>query len=332
MVQTTRTIKESLVARFNHFLSNTMAKLLVVFGATGNQGGSVVQTVLSDPTLSNEYKIRAVTRDVTAPKAQALKSQNVEVVTANADNPVSLLPALAGAHTVFSLTTTIYDEKLEQRELSQGKAVADAAVVAGAQYVIFSTLTHIGRVSGGKYTHGGHFDSKAEVEEYIRTLPIRSAFFAPGSFMQNFSSIMKPHPAGDGTYVLANVLAPDSAIPVIDIEETGKYVGAILAKPDELEGKVVAGATGLSTMQEIVDVMSKCSGKTVVYKELPEEVFRGFLPPNVVEYMVHMLLYIRDFGYYGADTQELVEWSAANARGTLTTLEQYFAKHPLDLE
>ena len=332
MVQTTGTIKESLVARVNHFLSNTMAKLLVVFGATGNQGGSVVQTVLSDPTLSNEYKIRAVTRDVTAPKAQALKSQNVEVVTADADNPASLLLALAGAHTVFSLTTTIYDEKLEQRELSQGKAVADAAVAAGAQYVIFSTLTHIGRVSGGKYTHGGHFDSKAEVEEYIRTLPIRSAFFAPGSFMQNFSSIMKPHPAGDGTYVLANVLAPDSAIPVIDIEETGKYVGAILARPDEFEGKVVAGATGLSTMQEIVDVMSKCSGKTVVYKELPEEVFRGFLPPNVVEYMVHMLLYIRDFGYYGPDTQELVEWSAANARGTLTTLEQYFAKHPLELE
>lgn len=309
-----------------------MAKLLVVFGATGNQGGSVVKTVLSDSVLSKEYRIRAITRDSTNPKAQALKNQNVEVVEADADNPASLQPALHSAHTVFSLTTTIYDEKLEARELSQGKAVADAAVAAGAKYLIFSTLTHIGRVSGGKYTRGGHFDSKAEVEEYIRTLPIQSAFYAPGSFMQNFDTIMKPHPAGDGTYVLANVLAPDSLLPLVDIEETGKYVGAILARPDVFEGRVVAGATGLCTMREIVEVMSRCSGKTVVYKELPEDVFRGFLPANVVEYMVHMLLYIRGFGYYGADTKELVEWSAANARGSLTTLEEYFAKHPLALE
>lgn len=309
-----------------------MTKLLVVFGATGNQGGSIVQTVLSDPTLSSEYRVRAVTRNAGSPKAQALKNQNVEVVEADADSPESLPSALAGAHTVFSLTTSIYDEKLEQRELAHGKGVADAAVAAGAQYLIFSTLAHIGRVSGWKYNRGGHFDSKAEVEEYIRTLPIKSAFFAPGSFMQNFSSIMKPHHGGNGTYMLANVLAPDSKLPLIDIEETGKYVGPILADPDAFEGKIIAGATRLYTMQETVEIMSKCTGKKVVYKELSEEVFRSFLPANVVEYMVHMLLYIRDFGYYGTGTQELVDWSAANARGSLTTLEEYFAKHPLQLD
>jgi uncharacterized protein YbjT (DUF2867 family) len=46
-----------------------MSKLLVFFGATGNQGGSVVNFVLNDPTLSKEYKIRAVTRDPYKPAA-----------------------------------------------------------------------------------------------------------------------------------------------------------------------------------------------------------------------------------------------------------------------
>src|SRR5206468_3067781 len=110
---------------------------------------------------------------------------------------------------------------------SQGKAIADAAVAAGASYIIYSSLFHVKRVSGGKYNKAGHFDAKAEVEDYIRTLPIKSAFFAPGSFMQNFRTIMAPQPAGDGTYALSNIMTPQTEIPLIDIEEAGKYVGAV---------------------------------------------------------------------------------------------------------
>lgn len=310
-----------------------MSKLLVAFGATGNQGGSVVQTVISDPTLSSEYKVRAITRDASKPEAQALqKTGKVEVVEADADDKQTLKRALDGAHTVFAVTTTIYDERLEERELSQGKAIADAAVAAGAQYFIFSTLFHVARVSGGKYDKAGHFDAKAEVEDYIRGLPIKSAFFAPGSFMQNFNTIMKPHSVGDGTYVLANIVSPHTQLPLVVIEETGKYVGAILASPDAFEAKILAGATKLYTMEEIAEIMSKSSGKTVVYKQFPEIVFSGFLPGNKADYLVHMMLYIQEFGYYGAETKDLVSWSAANARGSLTSLENYLAEHPLNLK
>lgn len=54
-----------------------------MFGATGNQGGSVVKTVLSHPELSKTYKIRAITRDVTKPASIALKEKGAEVVTVN---------------------------------------------------------------------------------------------------------------------------------------------------------------------------------------------------------------------------------------------------------
>ena len=56
-----------------------MSKLLTVFGATGNQGGSVVRAVLNDPALLKEFKIRGITRDVSKPAAQALVNQGVEV-------------------------------------------------------------------------------------------------------------------------------------------------------------------------------------------------------------------------------------------------------------
>lgn len=56
-----------------------MSKVITVFGATGQQGGSVVRELLKHPKLSSEYTIRAVTRDVNGAAAQALVKQGVEV-------------------------------------------------------------------------------------------------------------------------------------------------------------------------------------------------------------------------------------------------------------
>ena len=37
-----------------------------------------------------------------------------------------------------------------------------------------------------------HFDSKAEVEIYIRGLPIKSVFYMAGFYMQNFKNVFSP--------------------------------------------------------------------------------------------------------------------------------------------
>ena len=58
-----------------------MSKLITVFGATGNQGGSVIKHILADSQLSSEFKIRGITRDVSKPAAKALADKGVEVVT-----------------------------------------------------------------------------------------------------------------------------------------------------------------------------------------------------------------------------------------------------------
>lgn len=50
---------------------------------------------------------------------------------ADADDSESLKQAMQGAHTVFGVTAIIYDEKLKERELAQGKSMTDAAVAAG---------------------------------------------------------------------------------------------------------------------------------------------------------------------------------------------------------
>lgn len=58
-----------------------MSKLITVFGATGNQGGSVIDYILNDTELSKEYKIRGITRDTTKRSAQELAARGVELAT-----------------------------------------------------------------------------------------------------------------------------------------------------------------------------------------------------------------------------------------------------------
>ena len=252
-----------------------MAKLLVIFGATGQQGGSVVSHVLDDTELSKQYSVRTITRDPSSSKAEALKKKGVDVIKADLTDESSLPVAMKGAHTVFALSAPTFGSDAKIREATQGKAMADVAVAERVQYIIFSTLPHVSAVSGGKYTKVNGFDAKAEIQQYIRTLPIRSAFFAPGSFMQNFQSIMAPRPTGSGAYVIARHVSPHTQLPLIDtVGDTGKYVGAILAEPDKYEGKIFCAATALYSMGEIAQTISKVSGKTVTYEQITEDTFR----------------------------------------------------------
>lgn len=309
-----------------------MSKILVIFGATGQQGGSIIDTVLNDEDLSKTYKMRAVTRDPSRPSSQSLQQKGIEVVVGDVDNPESLKTVFQNAHTVFLITGASAEGVTKEQEIVQGKAATDAAVAAGVQYLIYSTLPNVTSLSGGKFTGVLHFDSKAEIEQYIRSQPIKSAFFAPGSFMSNYESVMAPRDAGDGTFSITNCVSPTTELPLVDTaNDTGKYVGAILAQPELYEGKVFSAATRPYSLGEIARIMSQTSGKTVVYKQLPAEVFGGFMPEGRGKELIQMMEYFQEFGYYGPKTAELVAWAAENARGTVTTFEQYLARKPLKL-
>ncbi|KAL2812545.1 hypothetical protein BDW59DRAFT_38948 [Aspergillus cavernicola] len=127
-------------------------KWLMVFGATGQQGGSIIRYVLDDPILSSKFRIRAVTRSPSLPPAQALEAKGVQVVQADADDEDSLRQAMRGAYMTFAMTLPIFHDKdARQRGIAQGRAIADAAVVERLEYIIFSTLPHVQKISNGEY-------------------------------------------------------------------------------------------------------------------------------------------------------------------------------------
>jgi uncharacterized protein YbjT (DUF2867 family) len=310
-----------------------MSKILAIFGATGQQGSSIVDYVLNDSELSRQYKIRAITRDVTSEKAKQL-TDKVEVVHGDILNRPSLETALTGVHTVFIMTAPFLSPDIEYDTV---KTIADIALEKDAKYIIFSTLPSIHELSGGKYTKVTVFDIKAKAEQYIRGLPIQSAFCSLGSFMENFesTSFLTPRKEEDGTWAVALHVSPNIQWPLVNaVRDTGKFVGAILAEPDKFDGKTFCGATKLYTLEEMIAIMSKATGKDITYKRISAKEFkkRMKLLDGLGDTVMEMVAFLDDTGYFGPDSENLVAWAANNARGKLSTFEEYLEAHPLRLE
>ena len=178
-----------------------MSKLLTVFGATGLQGGSLIDYVVKHAKLSKIYKLRGVTRDVSKPAAVALKEKGSLAHTLYLLLPIVSeflgYPDAAAANPILMFPLSDWEKASAAVEVAQGKAIADAAVVAGATLLIWSSLPNVTKMSNGKLSGMHHFDSKAEVETYIRGLPIKSTFYMAGFYMQNMQTIFKPNSVSD---------------------------------------------------------------------------------------------------------------------------------------
>ncbi|SPJ76110.1 related to nitrogen metabolic regulation protein nmr [Fusarium torulosum] len=284
-----------------------MSKILTVFGATGNQGGSVVRAILNDPALSKEFKIRGITRDVSKPAAKELASKGVEVVAADMNTAEQVAPAVKDAHTVF-LVTNYWDTGSGNMEVSQGKAVADACKTAGVKQLIFSSLLNTNKLSNGRLTHIKHFEGKAEIEEYIRKINVPATFVLPGFFASNlFTSIRKNE---DGSFAWALPASGDKTkVPIFDVTtDMGKFVKAAIKNFPGTLNKRVFAATDYYSPNRIVSEFSEVMGKPATFNQVPADVFKTFLPAPIAEELTENMILLEDPGYYGdADLKESLD-------------------------
>ncbi|KAI0473693.1 NMRAL1 protein [Xylariaceae sp. FL0804] len=306
-------------------------KIITVFGATGSQGGSIVTMFLSDPKLKNDWAVRGVTRDVSKESSKKLAARGVEVVAADMNDKATLVKAMQGSDTVFAVTN--YWEKPDMAlEEQQGRNLADAAKETGVKHYIWSSLEDVTKLSKGVLSNVYHFDSKAHVEEYVRSLGVPATFFQPGYYMANMSSApfqqFAPSAAAGDAWTLTLPLDAASPIPVFDTADTGKFVKAIVLHRDALLGQRFRGATAYTTPAELVAGFRRAfpqTGEGARFARQSEADFRaGFAawgaPEFVATEMYENMLLMQDFGYYGGAP---LEPSLALVEEPLTTWEQH---------
>src|SRR5262245_33688343 len=107
--------------------------IVLVTGATGRQGGSVVGHL-----LKQGRKLRALSRNPASAAAKALTDRGVEVVRGDLEDPASLAGAVRGVRGVFSVQD--FWAVGARREVEQGKNLADVAAKAGVEHFVFSSV------------------------------------------------------------------------------------------------------------------------------------------------------------------------------------------------
>ena len=225
-------------------------KIVAVTGATGQQGGAVARKLLADG-----WKVRALTRDLDKPAAQALAQAGAELVAGDMDSRSDLEAAFRGAHGVFSVQNFWLPNVGFEGEIQQGKNVADAAKAAGVQHLVYSSVGAAHRGMGQK-----HFESKWIIEQYIQTLEIPYTILRPVAFFDNFNW---ERPAISNGVFNAMGLRPEKERQMVAVEDIAVFAALALANPEEYSGKTIELAGDELTEQQIADTFTKVIGRPI---------------------------------------------------------------------
>ena len=275
-------------------------KIIVVFGATGAQGGGLAKAILDDK--NSEFAVRAVTRDVNSDKAKALAAAGAEVVSANIDDAESIKQALTGAYGAY-FVTFFWDHFSPEKEVENAKSMAAAAKEAGIQHAIWSTLEDTRTLVPlnddrmptlrDKYKVP-HFDGKGEGDQYFENSSVPTTYLLASYYWDNLIYFgMGPKKGPDGKYYITFPMG-NAKMAGIGADDIGKCAYGIFKKGPELAGKRIGVAGEQLTLTEMAEKISKAIGQEVLYNEVTPEQYRGFGFPGADD-IGNMFQIYRDF-------------------------------------
>jgi len=223
-------------------------RVVVVTGATGQQGGAVMRHLLKDG-----WRVRALVRDPKSEKAQAAAKAGAELVAGDLNQRASLDAALKGSWGAFSVQNYWLPDVGFDGEIRQGKLLADAAKAAGVKHFLYSSVGAAHRGMGQK-----HFETKWLVEQHLHGLGMPYTILRPAAFMEN---IGWQRPAiSNGTYSGMG-LDPGKALQMVAVDDIGAFASLLFGDPPA--GKTIELSGDEVTEDAIAAALSRVIGRPV---------------------------------------------------------------------
>lgn len=305
-------------------------KIIAVVGATGAQGGSLVRAIQADP--NSGFAARALTRDVNSAKAKELARLGAEVVAADVDDIDSLKRAYAGAYGAYCVTF-FWEHFSPEKEMTQVKAMAEAAKHAGLKHVVWSTLEDTRRwvpleddrmpTLMGKYKVP-HFDAKGEANRFFTDMGVPTTFLLTSFYWENFIQFgMGPKRGPDGKLVLTLPMG-DKKLPGIATEDIGKCAYALFKRGAEFVGRTVGIAGAHLSGAEMAASLTQALGQEVRYADMSPDVYRSLGFPGA-EDLGNMFQFKRDFNEVFCGARKLDLPRALNP--SLRTFDAWLAQN-----
>jgi uncharacterized protein YbjT (DUF2867 family) len=236
-------------------------KTIVVCGATGKQGGAVLEALLK----SGKWNLIAFSRDINGDKADAIRKKGVTVLEADLVDKESLISAFKGAYGVYGVTMPLSSKGKIYTELEwlQGKNIVEACTLNNIQHLVLSTVLY---VEEGQENTLTYIKRKIDIENLVKKNNLRYTFLCPGSFMDDFGGEYMPVKKN----VITGMTANDAKLPHIASLDIGKFAALAFENPGKFSGRKLNLIGDFISGNELAIIASKISkSKTYKHKPIP---------------------------------------------------------------
>jgi len=229
---------------------------ILVFGATGRQGGSVAKAL-----LKAGWPVRALVPDSTKAASLQLRNSGVELVQGSFEETKVVRTAMKDAYGVFSVLPA---SLAAEDEVRHGISIADIAAETGVNHFVYSS----GASVGNELTGVPRFDAKPRIEAHIRQLDMTTTIIRPMIFME---MLVRPG-FGLDEGRLVSLIRSDHSIQLTAVEDIGRFVAAVLADKSRFGGATLKIASDRLTGRELAVILSEAIGRPIAYERFPEDV------------------------------------------------------------
>lgn len=236
------------------------SRKILVTGATGKQGGAVVEALINTPSLL-PLEIVALTRNTESAAAKKLASHaQVTLLAGNMDQCEAIFDK-AGGHGavwgVFAMQTV--DFRDTGKEEQQGKALVDAALAAGVQHFVYSSVDRGGANSDHTPTPISHFIAKHHIEQHLKTQAgdrMTWTILRPVAFMENLT----PDFIGR-TFAAMWMNMGDTRLQLVATKDIGAFAAIAFAQPVRFKNTAISLAGDSLTQAEGNQVFVRSLGR-----------------------------------------------------------------------
>jgi uncharacterized protein YbjT (DUF2867 family) len=256
---------------------------IVVCGATGNQGGAVVRSLVLNP----EWQVVALTRNPLSEAALKLRELGADIVVADTKDQASVSAAFQDAYGVFGVTQPwSVDEGTFniQSEIIHGKNIIWACKSAGVEHVVFSSFLNLHNEPTGV----NFIDSKLQLERHIKQQDLPFTIVRCALYMENLEQQINT-----AEKKIRGNFRADVKTPYIALEDIGSCVADIFNHPKKYRSKTVDLIGDFVSGKEVADELNKIAGyQSFVYSPASGLMLRLFKPS-----IYRLRQYLEQFAY-----------------------------------
>lgn len=239
---------------------------IFVTGATGNQGGAVV-----DSLVKAGFKIKALIRNPNSARAQNIPTQNTEIVKGDLNDLDSYRDYSKDVHGIFSVQT--FKNGID-KEISQGIGLANLAKEYEIDHFLYSS-------AAGAVLNTGipHFESKLKIENHIKKIRLPYTILRPTSLFENF--LLPPVKSRILKGKLSTPIKKEKLQQFISAVDIGETSATVFQNKEKYLEKIITIASEEMDMEHVAKIFSKVLEKDIKYQKLPMLITRLVMGKNL---------------------------------------------------